>query len=347
MQQFDTGGKNPVRRQKSWRNALGICLAVFVLAAAAASACSIPVFRYALTRWRATPYVAAVVHEKPLSEDDRAVISYLKKQVSERDTPPNLRVKKLNVKKNKKARKRLEPDSTPSIMLIHPQLPPDHRVVWQAPIKKKAVDRMVQSPVRKKLAQRLLDGHAAVWLLLESGNKQKDRQARKTLKTRLEKMEEMVRLPMGYNPPGQSSGSGGDKKGGKKEVNFSMLRLDRSDPQEKALVSILLHSEPGLTKDKYRDDPMAFPVFGRGRVLYGLVGEGINKSNIARVSAFLVGGCQCQVKSAAPGKDLLISADWSSVAYGRGPGGAPPSVQGALGGRGSGKKGSGGSGGGR
>lgn len=196
-------------------------------------------------------------------------------------------------------------------------------------MEKEAVDRMVDSPIRQKLAQRLLDQHAAVWVLMESGNESRDSRARKLLKKQLDRMEERVMLPMGYQGPG--SGSGSDES---KDIEFSMLRLDRDDPEEEALVSILLHSEPGLTKEKYSDQPMAFPVFGRGRVLYALVGEGINKQNIARVSAFLVGGCQCQVKSAAPGTDLLLAADWSSVAYSGRYGGAPPSVQGAMGGRG-------------
>jgi hypothetical protein len=307
-------------------------LAILLLVAGTAAACSIPVFRYALTRWRATPYVALVVHEKPLSEDHEGIVEYLKKKASDKDTRPNLRVQKLDLNENEDARKELDPEQTPRIMLMHPQLPPGHRIMWKGPMKKKAIDRMVDSPVRQKLAQRLLNNHAAVWVLVESGNESRDNRARKLLKEQLDSMEEKVMLPMGYQGPGSSSGSDSGSEN-KNAVEFSMLRLKRSDPKEGAFVSTLLHTEPGLTKDKYKDQPMAFPIFGRGRALYALVGEGINKQNIARVSSFLVGGCQCQVKSAAPGTDLLLAADWSSVKYSGGRGGAPPSVQGAMGGR--------------
>ncbi len=304
-----------------------IQLTVFFLAAGTAAACSIPVFRYALTRWRATPYVALVVHKEPLSEENTEAVKYLKKKASDRDTRPNLRVQKVNLNKEKDVPDDLKPEQTPRIMLMHPRLPPDHRIMWKAQIKKQAVDRMVDSPVRQKLAKRLLDQHAAVWVLLKSGNEERDQRARKLLKEQLDRMEERIMLPMGYEGPG--SGSDSEDSGG---VDFSMMELDREAAEEEALVSMLLHMEPGLTKDKYSEEPMAFPIFGRGRVLYALVGEGINEQNIARVSSFLVGGCQCQVKSAAPGTDLLLAADWSSVKY-SGRRGAPPSVQGAMGGR--------------
>jgi hypothetical protein len=53
-----------------------------------------------------------------------------------------------------------------------------------------------------------------------------------------------------------------------------------------------------------------FPVFGQGRVLYALVGAGINEMTIAETCGFLVGACSCQVKALNPGTDLLIWADW-------------------------------------
>jgi hypothetical protein len=64
---------------------------------------------------------------------------------------------------------------------------------------------------------------------------------------------------------------------------------------------------------------MAFPVFGRGRVLWALVGAGIAKENIAEAGEFLTGPCSCQVKSLNPGCDLLLAADWESALLGLGP----------------------------
>ena len=52
--------------------------ALFVLATAAlASACNVPVFRFALERWRADPYRAVLLHRGELSDADREQIALL------------------------------------------------------------------------------------------------------------------------------------------------------------------------------------------------------------------------------------------------------------------------------
>ena len=89
--------------------------------------------------------------------------------------------------------------------------------------------------------------------------------------------------------------------------SFSMLRLDRSNEEEAFFVASLLQSEEDLMGIA---EPMAFAVFGRGRVLYALVGQGINPSNIRRACEFIIGPCSCQVKDTNPGIDLLLKATW-------------------------------------
>ena len=61
------------------------------------------------------------------------------------------------------------------------------------------------------------------------------------------------------------------------------------------------------------DEPIAFPIFGRGRVLYGLIGEGIASDVIDEASLFLTGACSCEVKEQNPGVDLLMSVDWDRL----------------------------------
>ena len=90
-------------------------------------------------------------------------------------------------------------------------------------------------------------------------------------------------------------------------VGFSVVTLNRDDPAEKALLEMLLGSESDLEELK---QPMAFPVIGRGRVLYALVGKGIFEDTIAIASRFVVGPCSCQVKDQNPGFDLLMKVDW-------------------------------------
>jgi hypothetical protein len=71
--------------------------------------------------------------------------------------------------------------------------------------------------------------------------------------------------------------------------------------------------EPDLRDPEIAGQPMAFPVFGRGRALYALVGAGIVPGTIEDASQFLVGACQCTVKADNPGIDLLMSADWDGL----------------------------------
>ena len=67
-------------------------------------------------------------------------------------------------------------------------------------------------------------------------------------------------------------------------------------------------------EDDLRDlqEPMAFPIFGRGRVLYALVGRGINPDTISETCSELIGPCTCTVKEENPGVDLVMSVDWDS-----------------------------------
>jgi hypothetical protein len=75
---------------------------------------------------------------------------------------------------------------------------------------------------------------------------------------------------------------------------------------------MLVRAEPDLAE---RSDPMAFPVFGRGRALLPLVGPGITAENIRDSAAFLVGPCSCQIKELNPGFDLLLSAFWDQLIF--------------------------------
>jgi hypothetical protein len=74
----------------------------------------------------------------------------------------------------------------------------------------------------------------------------------------------------------------------------------------------LCGSEPDL--DEYSNEPVIFPVFGRGRALYALIGEGINTDNIREAVAFIVGPCGCEIKMLNPGVDLLMAANWDAAA---------------------------------
>jgi hypothetical protein len=94
------------------------------------------------------------------------------------------------------------------------------------------------------------------------------------------------------------------------QIRFSIVRVSRDDAKEQAFIDMLLDSEEGLRDEEFQGQPMTFPIFGRGRALYAVIGEGINREVIFDVCRFLVGPCSCQVKNQNPGTDLLMAVNW-------------------------------------
>jgi len=297
-------------------------MVLFVLVPVSASACSIPVFRYAMERWPADYYEAVLIYRGQLTEDEKQLLNELRQEDPEVDPPTagfnqnpallgllNLRVVEVNLAEvpEEKVKSLLGPnlpETLPELALWYPwqrgRTPP----VWQGRLTPSTVKALLESPVRKKLAERLIDGQTTVWIFLESGNVDKDTVALKLLKQELETAarelkEEAESMPDDLDSPELT-------------YEFSILPFSRSDPNERMLLTLLSNSEPDL--DKYSDEPIIFPVFGRGRALYALIGKGITADNIRETIAFLVGPCGCEVKMLNPGVDLLMAANWDAAA---------------------------------
>ena len=75
-----------------------------------------------------------------------------------------------------------------------------------------------------------------------------------------------------------------------------------------------MHMESDL-KD-LKDKPMFFPVFGKGRALEPLIGEGIDEDNVLDYCSYITGACSCEVKKQNPGIDLLTRLDWIAAMEG-------------------------------
>jgi hypothetical protein len=284
---------------------LGALVTCLVLWTVPAHACSVPVFRWALERWEADPYEVVIFHRGPMAPADQAIADQLTSDATanvvvrlvDLASPPDDQMQPL--------RERYTSLVLPWAMVRYPAISMIREDVWAGSLDDAALKTVPDSPKRREIAQRLIDGDAAVWVLLESGQQEKDDAAAKVLTEQLGRMQEMLKLPeqpvelayTGWNSPEPP-----DLK-----ISFSLLTLSRSDAAERLFVPMLLHSESDLTTFK---EPMAFPVFGRGRALYALVGAGINEDNIAEACTFLVGACTCQVKQLNPGTDLLMAVDW-------------------------------------
>lgn len=270
-------------------------------------ACSVPVFRYALEQWIPDPYEVFVFHSDPLSSEHRILLDSLQGN-DEIPPPANLVVTEVDLNQDMPEEiqtlwRAHRSKNLPWLVVALPWLSGDFQFVWSGSLSQESLDRVQHSPKREEILRRLLSGESAVWVLVQSGKPETDERALTLLKTELARQEGSLSLPeLAEEDSRYLSPEGPPLK-----VAFSVLILSREDPREQLLVNALLQSEEDLAETQ---EPLAFPVYGRGRILYALVGSGINPENIEDACIFLTGACSCMVKSMNPGMDLLLAADW-------------------------------------
>lgn len=292
------------------------CLAVAVcLCNGILMACQAPVFRYALERWKAGTWNIVLLSQGPLSSAQSQSLQSLQHSRASGSIP--IEIQHIDLAGAAPAeRRRWAPhlqaagsDAMPLVVALYPQPSTvDQPVASLMQLSATTAEQILNSPVRSELAGRLSAGHSAVWLFLESGELQADEQAIERLNQQLKEDEQRLTLPTAADlqvTPEQLRSLRIPLK-----LQFSVLRLRRDDSREQFLIDSLLGSEADLRE---LSEPIAFPVFGRGRVLYALVGKGINSKTISAASDFLSGPCSCQVKEQNPGFDLLMTHDWTSA----------------------------------
>ncbi len=288
---------------------LGIGWFVLVCCATCIFACQVPVFRYALERWDADPYHIHLLYRETLDSKLLGEIELLSKSAGGKI---RIAVQSLSDVKDPKLRSLWEAKHSgedAAIFVAYPNRSESLRgeMAHTARFTLENLKQVLDSPVRKSIEERLLSGESATWILLESGNREKDNAALELLQENLTRLEKEIQLPtveeLDISPELLA------RVKIKLEIKFSLIQLKRDDPRERFLVDALIHSEADLAE--YSEEPIVFPVFGRGIVLYALVGPGIDEENIREAAKFLAGPCSCQVKEQNPGFDLLFNTDWS------------------------------------
>jgi hypothetical protein len=290
-------------------------MAGFALAAASARACNVPVFRYALERWRPDPYEVILFHKGPLTPELEKLVAELRKAGDDAKEPANVEVLTVDLAGEvpEAARKLWEAQAKgaiPWMVVRYPVTAGIEASVWSGTPTPEIVKVLLQSPARREIARRLQKGDSVVWVLLETGDKKQDDATAELVQTELKKLEKSLKLP---NPDSPDD----DGKVVKLlselplQVRFSVLRVSRTDAAEKQFVSMLVNTDDEIAKMK--DVPLMFPLFGRGRALDAFAGKGINAENIEAVASFLTGACSCTVKRLSPGADVLMAANWEAI----------------------------------
>jgi len=265
-----------------------------------AFSCSTPVFRYALEMWPAYSYVVEIIHDGDLNSNEQQAFDLLK-------TAANSEIS-TNLKIVEKPHTNTSGADGAFIKMAFPEELNIPGTIWQGPLTTKNAEKIINSPSRKQALQNIQRGDAAVWLFLESGNTIRDDRQFDILKVELVRLSKTLKLS---ETATDVSGKLLDIKVINTGVNLSLVRINRNDPMEEVFISILLHTEADL--QYFKNAPLAFPMFGQGRVLYALVGNGIKSENVERACSTIIGWCSCTIKDDNPGTDLLFTANWDGI----------------------------------
>jgi hypothetical protein len=291
-------------------------LILVLLLATATSACNIPVFRYALERWRPDPCQLIVFHDGPLEAEAEKHMETLRNRSSLAGGKSNTEVLLCNISTttssdHRRLWKELNDGVARPLPYLLMQATHSRGKVngWHGPL---ASDpgSLLDSPVRKRLGERLLSGDSVVWLLLKSGDEERNAAARSLLNTQFKELGKSLKLPEGIGLPGSELHSDVPLF-----LKFTVLEISPDDAQEQFLVRLFSGFQPEAFA---AGQPLLIPVFGRGRALEVLSAADVDADLVRGVTEFLCGACSCQVKESNPGFDLLLSADWDTELFGEG-----------------------------
>lgn len=301
---------------------------IFVLNFFSTQACTVPVFRYALEQWsqdlyrmfllvRGTPDSSELKAEQNIAAKAMAVSGELSYLCNYKPLPVksnfNLNIISINDTMNpivKSLSGDHEKPELPFVLVMYPEKTRSNQVIFKGSLKD-VPSELFDSPARCAIQSRISRGESVVWVLVESGDKKKDEIAASVLQNGLKECKTEIKFT--EQDSSEKAKLNADSKL-KINIDFSMYSISRSDPKEKLFIGMLEKTDPKLAG--FADEPVAYPIFARGRVLYALVGKGINKQNILEASSFLTGPCACTIKDQNPGTDLLMTFDWNAMLKG-------------------------------
>lgn len=278
-----------------------IAMTIAIVCFASASivmACNIPVFRYALERWKSDAYEVVISHGEDLTAEELTYVESLEDASADSGGPANISVRRIRTAEATKPEFAVRLSMASGRTITH----------WRGTIEDAKSTSLLESPARKELVKRLLAGDSVVWLLLRSKDETKSDAAKQLLLDSFKTLNTKISLPDGIGLPGSELHSEVPLF-----VKFSVIEIESNDTNEVFLQSWLQGFQPDAVE---ASEPLLVPVFGRGRALEVIPAMIVNPSLIEDITIFLSGACSCQVKEQNPGFDLLLSVNWDNELYG-------------------------------
>lgn len=271
-------------------------------------ACNVPLFRYALEHWTPDGYRLTIVQPDAWGTSEEAAWRH---RIDELASGANLEV-------DVAARSRLDgprqdfmqaagEPPLPLLLLEYPERLDHPRPIWSAELTDRNLQILVASPARDAVISRLVAGHTAVWLLVESGDAGRDDETERTLAGLLAGAARTLSLPpLSPTDPADQLRSRVPLR-----VEFSILRVPRTAAEEPFVRILLAGAGAAAAADA---GPLVVPVFGRGRALCVFsAAAATTADNVEETCRFMVGACSCEVKELNPGFDVLLAAEWDRL----------------------------------
>ena len=121
------------------------------------SACEVPVFRFALERWENDPFTLLIKHPQELSAEQIKVLTAVRSQFSLIKSQCNLILKSES-----------SPINSFSMELRYPEAVGILRPAWSGELTQENFAKIIDSPLRKDIHQKIIAGASIVWLVLKT-----------------------------------------------------------------------------------------------------------------------------------------------------------------------------------
>ncbi len=256
-------------------------------------ACSVPVFRYGLERWRPDPYIIELYYNNSHTNELTKVLKTLRAL----DNGFSFIVKKIKTS-----------NDFPRINLRYPHNTGIRTNVWAGPMTVGNIKEILDSPTRREIARRIVSGDSAVFLLLKGDNEKKNKKTAETLSKNLPVIENQIKLPHERSDIPEEDLEIYDTN---VVFKLSMLQLSKTNSKDEIFINMLTRIIPAAVLTN--SFPVVYPIFARGRMLVAMPSKDVKKRNLENLCEYIAGECSCEIKGQNPGMDLLFSVDWDSL----------------------------------
>ena len=295
-----------------------LLVVVFGIIPATAFACKVPVFRYALERWNVDRYTMVVMID---GEPDQEVAKAIKRITEASATEAaNIEVQVIDIAELSTQQQWQLEDfdpavETPHLQVFYPERSGSRRLCWEGAFTSAVAEKWLSSPLRSKVADELVAGASAVFVLVECEDSKINQQVEETVRIGVTQAMAEITIPEGVIPRlganeylqqhPEASLDDVLRCDVPLKVDFQITRLASDNHSEFALRAM----GNGLAASS--SGPWLIPIFGRGRMLDTIDARELTAQTVMNACQYMVGECSCTVKTQNPGVDLLMSANWS------------------------------------